>query len=336
MGRVIDIDLTNAHDEAERWFVRLLAHDCPETERRAFERWRGARPEHAAAYRNVEHLWQASAHAAKHPAVMEAARRALEETESRPANARRWLWPAAAVAASIALVAILLPAWWPSETTPEVRYQTAAGERQVLELADGSRVTLDTATTLIERYGEHARRMELEQGRAHFQVRSDAGRPFVVHAQGGTVTVLGTEFQLRVNDADTTVTLLEGRLAVAAEHAAGTSRPATTLNAGEQLAFTRDGQLGPVQPADLRTARGWTEGKLYVDDWPLRDLVDEMNRYTRVKLKLGDAQLEDIRISGVFNTDDQDTLLQILQQGWPIRAMRIASDEIMLYRRPEQ
>src|SRR3546814_2068180 len=52
--------------------------------------------------------------------------------------------------------------------------------------------------------------IEFRQGRAMFDVAHDASRPFVVDAGLGTVTALGTRFQVQRNEDRVSVTLLEG------------------------------------------------------------------------------------------------------------------------------
>jgi transmembrane sensor len=40
-----------------------------------------------------------------------------------------------------------------------------------------------------------------------------------------------------------------------------------------------------------------------------------MNRYSATKVAIGDPSLQNIHISGVFRTGDQQTFLAMLQQG---------------------
>ena len=72
--------------EARRWFARLLAPDCASAERVAFERWRGADPDHAAAYDRVERLMGRVAELRDDPAVGHATREAVR---ARPTS-RSW------------------------------------------------------------------------------------------------------------------------------------------------------------------------------------------------------------------------------------------------------
>jgi transmembrane sensor len=320
-----------AHDEAERWFVRLLEPDCPADERAMFERWRAADPAHAAAYRDVEQLWKQSKDALKDPTVMAAARRALlHEPEAR--TPRRWLIPAFAVGMAALVALVVLPRWLMSPADPAgIAYTTAAGQQQTVKLSDGSSILLDTDSKVVVRYSERTRRVDLLHGQAQFTVQGNHAWPFVVHAGAGTVTAVGTQFQVRLDDQATDVALLKGKLAIAAESPEGALQDAS-LVAGQALSYDESGHITPVHAIDLQQAQGWTQGKLFVHDWRLPALIAEMNRYSNTKLQIDDPSLQDIHISGIFRTNDQQTLLLLLQQGWPIQAKRISATQIELIR----
>lgn len=316
-------------EEAARWFARLLDPDCDSSERAMFERWRTSDTSNAVAYRSMEQLWTQGAEVAERPELVAAAREALRQPK-RSAPVRR-LVPALALAAGVALVIALALVYWPSvQSVPPVRYATATGQQQTVRLADGSTLFLDTDTAVAVSIGKTSRRVVLERGRAQFEVHHDAARPFVVDAAGGTITDVGTTFQVGIEADDVDVVLLKGKVSVATQAAGGTRT--VSLTAGEQLQYDARGAIGPVQPADTAAAEGWTHGKLFVHDWSLPRLLEEMNRYDKVKLQIADPSLRAVRVSGVFKTGDQQTLLQILHEGWSIRAEKISSTRIALSR----
>lgn len=318
-----------SQDEAEQWFARLLDANCPPEERAAFERWRNADPNHAAAYRELELIWKRSEAAVKDPAIAAAAQRALR---GDPAAPRRWLFPALAAGLALLVAVVALPRWLATPADPVgSAYATTAGQQRTVQLADGSSVLLDTDTEMVIRYSSRARRVDLLHGQAQFAVQGNHAWPFVVHAGNGTVTAVGTEFQVRVNEGATDVALLKGKLAIATQSPDGAPQSASLIG-GQSLSFDQTGRITPVQPIDLQQAQGWTQGKLFVHDWRLPQLLAEMNRYNNAQIGIGDSSLQNIRISGVFRTNDQQTFLQMLQQGWAIRARRVSDKQIVLSR----
>jgi transmembrane sensor len=316
--------------EARRWFARLLAPDCASAERVAFERWRGADPDHAAAYDRVEWLMGRVAELRDDPAIDHAARNAVR---ARPA---RRSWPRVAgfaLAAGIVLAVVGIVILRAShQMPPAVRYATAVGEQRSIQLADGSTIRLDTDTQIDVRYTSDERQVDLLHGRAQYTVAHDTARPFVVATLGGTVTAVGTEFQTGIRDGTVVVTLLRGKVIVA-DDASANPPHRTVLVPGEQLVYNASGTLWNKTSADVEAASDWTQGKLVFKGEPLRDLVREVNRYSSAKLRIADPSITNLRISGTFKADDQESLLLALQGIWSIHATPQPDGEILLTRK---
>lgn len=315
--------------QAERWYQRMHAADCTAAERAEFERWRAEHPRHAAAYAQTEHLYHRAAELRLDPrwrAVGQATRRRAARS-ARVRRAVRWSVPMAAVL--VLAVGLGWRLWDPA--APEQRYATAIGERRTLDLDDGSRVVLDTDSALAVRFSRKRRSLALERGQAQFSVARQPQRPFVVQAGEGRVRAVGTQFQVRKRDEGVRVTLMEGVVTVnAPDAAAGDADRAVTLAAGEQVSF---GGGGPWQrgAADMAAAEGWVRGEQIFDGRPLREVVEEMNRYSRVKLRLADPSLGELPVSGAFYDNDQESMIRALELGWSLRAERTSPTTVVLH-----
>ena len=77
-------------------------------------------------------------------------------------------------------------------------------------LPDGSTVELNSSAEIVLDFTPTMRGVRLVRGEALFMVRKDAGRPFVVTANGVTVRAVGTAFAVRHGDARIAV-LVNGR-----------------------------------------------------------------------------------------------------------------------------
>lgn len=322
---------TRVREEAERWLVRLLDVDKQESAWQTFERWRQENPAHAAAYRDAERLWALGREAAQHPDLQQAAARMLFPARmSEPRRFRFRLVPALAMAAMVAVVLGLGALEWRATMTvpvPGTRYTTRIGQQQTIALPDGSSLLLDTDSAVVVRYGRDLRQVKLERGRVEFSVIHAADEPFIVHAGGGTVTDIGTKFQVSIGAHDNVnVVLLQGSVAVAAadSHA--------TLTRGEAVRFDRSGIVGVMHKTDLADALDWTRGEVVAKNWPLPKLLAQMNRYSTVKVRIADPSLDTERVTGAFHVGDQQTLVKILESGWPIRAERTSGGTVILRR----
>jgi transmembrane sensor len=249
-------------DEASEWFVEFRVGDVDAAVRERFDEWVRRSPEHIRAYIEIARTYVAmpNPHGTK-PLDVEALiayahsgenivpfdqvgsapphePHALTEPNNREQQARRvtharpvrrsWL----AIAASALIVALAGAAWWQAERFPI--YTTDIGERRSITLTDGSTVDLNARSKLRVEFSNNERRVELLDGQALFQVAKDKNRPFIVASGEATVRAVGTQFDVYRKPNGTTVTVLEGRVAVYStvyvESAAPTPASAPTPN----------------------------------------------------------------------------------------------------------
>lgn len=211
-------------------------------------------------------------------------------------------------------------------------YETETGERRVVALPDGSRVSLDSNSQVRVRYSETGRSLELDHGRARFDVAHDMRRPFTVRAGDETVVAVGTSFDVERLGPKVVVTLIQGRIVV--KHAGHDEphRPApVAMTAGEELVVA-DGVRPSVTPANLQVATAWEAGRLVFRDETLAEAVERVNRYTDQPLTV-DPSVAQIRISGSFNAGDVGSFVSAVTGYFPVVATTTANNGILLQRR---
>lgn len=238
--------------EAARWW--LDGHDGDRDEN-AFEQWCRADPRHAAQYLHLQQLWQAGA-------TMPSLQRQLQRRQ------RRRLGEAGL--AVLLLCALGLYSRHASPPAAQV-LRTASGEIRDEALPDGSHVLLSPGSEVHVRIDAQRRQLQLDRGQAWFQVTADAQRPFQVHTPHGTVTALGTAFDLAVKDDSSVVTVTEHRVSVESGSA---TRQASE---GQQMRF--DGQASTtLLPADA-AAMVWRERRLHWVSAPLIEVTQGLDRW---------------------------------------------------------
>jgi transmembrane sensor len=312
--------------EAAAWFARLRADDVSEREREQFQHWLVDDSRHRTAYERLETLWSnLGAHAGR-PEIREALResdrsqRRSPETQ-RPGRRHATAW----LAAAASLIVVLAGGWFAWRTQqPEVRsYATGVGEQRTLVLEDGSHVTMDTDTRLSTSFSAKSRRLVLEKGRAFFHVAKDAGRPFLVTAQGGVVRAVGTQFDVYEHDDVVEVTLVEGRVEVIPEAGGqGFHASPTTMNAGQRLLMGKAYAMPMVESANTGTEVAWLSGKLVFNDTPLPAAVAQFNRYSASRIVIGDAAVAQLHVSGVFRNDDSQAFVDALRGSYGLSVSR--------------
>lgn len=304
---------SKAMAEAERWFARLRTRSCTAAERAAFERWRGEAA-HAAAYARTERLWEEIGRLAGDPELDALSVQALCATDPRRRRPR-WRMPlamAAAVAACALALGFALGVF--ERMSPPVVYATGPGERETVRLEDGSQLLLNIDTAVAVRMTRRGRSIVLARGEAVFGVAHDPERPFRVEAGDGTVTALGTRFQVRRDPARVTVTLLEGRVALERPD----SGERRQLVPGDQAVYG-DGAPVALRMVDTEVSSSWTRGRLLFRATPLAEVVAEVNRYAATPLRLADPALGALPVSGTFPMGDSESVALALRALLPVR-----------------
>lgn len=282
--------------EASAWLARLQGPLRDTTVENAFKAWLAESPAHARAYARVADIWEIIPGGAR-------LNQNAGTSRSRMHHARRRVLR---LAASACILATLTVASWVWIRPNASVYQTEKGEVEVIELHDGTWVTLDTDTRLIVAYGKHERRVHLEHGGAIFQDAADPQRPFVVDASGHRVQALGTIFQVRINPESLAVTLIKGKVAVSGHLPKGAHGPfdaSTILSPGERLTLWSRGRTTLDYPS-IEALTAWRRGELVFNNVTFVHAVDEINRYGGTPVHLGDSALANKRVSGVFTTHD--------------------------------
>jgi transmembrane sensor len=319
--------------EAARWRVRLAETGADSS--LEFEAWLANRGNRQA-WERVSRTWscfdgQAPELTAARQAALADARRARR----RPGSiASRLVRPLSVLAAAALVLAVLGAGgyWWMNHPDD---YRTTVGERRVITLADGSKLSLDASSEVTVRYATHERSLHLLRGQARFDVAHDRSRPFTVVAGNQKVIATGTAFNIEMAGPRILVTLIEGHVVVLDE--SGTAQDALTpawphrieLKAGQQLSA---GPAVPpeVFPANIQRVTAWTNGQLMFDDEPLSYVVDRLNRYSGTHIVIDDPRVGAMKISGVFNAGDAAGFVEIVSHYLPVKAITIDTHTIAL------
>lgn len=302
------------------WFVRLQG-DAALEDWTAFQAWLEADPVHAAAYDQVEALWvdlddappiEAAEPPPSHNVV------AFPRRPRRPT--RRLVWAGVATAAAAAVVVAVLP----QLTRPAYTdYETRRGETREVALADGSKLTLGSGTSLRVRLGRAQRDVTLADGEATFDVAHLESRPFVVAVADRQVRVLGTEFNILSHDDRLAVTVRRGVVSVS-----GGGDGAVRLTKGQQLVHTQGAATSRVRTTDPDAVFAWKSGKLVYRETPLPDVVADLNRYAAVPIRV-DPSAASVKVSGVLLIDKEAAMVRRLELFAPIVGQRSAGEIVL-------
>jgi transmembrane sensor len=294
-------------EAAIAWQLSLDGGQRSPAEQVEFEHWYAASDEHARAWGQLGMLDQ------RFSAASGPARQALVHSRDILRRRLRGLGGVAAVLLAVGLALSLghqrLPFdYWLAEQ------RTATGERRLLQLADGTRINLDTHSAIDIRYDAKRRLIVLREG----EILVETGhahadpRPLYVETRDGRAQALGTRFLVRREAEGTRLGVLKS--AVVAQPQGSSERQ--TLHEGEQLLMSRDGleAIAALPPG----ADSWTRGMLVVDDARLDQLIAELGRYRPGRLAVS-PEVAGLRITGSFPLYDSDLALSALLPTLPVQ-----------------
>lgn len=156
---------------------------------------------------------------------------------------------------------------------------TPRGGQFQIELPDGTKVWLNAASSLkFPAFFSSAERIVELKGEAYFEVAKSRKRPFKVMADGSSVEVLGTHFNVMAyeDESSTNTTLLEGSVRIVK---------------GDQNRMLVPGQEAKVSGeisvsnVDAKQAIAWKEGYFLFDNESIESIMRKISRWYNVDIE---------------------------------------------------
>lgn len=306
---------------AADWWVRLREPDAEGRHVEAWLTWIHEDERHLAAFERINEL------AERLGQLDQVSRQSLIKAFAGAAAKGGHHRAAWAVAASI-LVAVLAGggyvAWM--HATPEIAtqvYQSGIAQNRDIVLSDGTKVALGAASTLTVRYAKDERDVALNHGEAYFEVVHDSRRPFAVDAGDVSVRDIGTAFDVRRTDQRVTVSVTQGRVAIAENRA--NQQDTLEAGAGERVSYDPQSAGMSVSSIAPEQVASWRHDRLEFIDEPLDVVVANLNRYSEKPLHIADADLDKLVYTGSIRMDAIDSWVTALPDVFPLRVSKQAN-----------
>lgn len=278
------------------WLLQCHATPDDVALQQAHARWLAADERHLKAWRKAEQVWRLSADLALPEAPVA---QPLQRTPARRRSLSRRAMAAAALAACVLLLV---------GRAPSADHSSPAGEHRQVRLSDGSHIELGSDSAIRVAFEPGVRAVTLLKGQAFFEVSPDAARPFTVQAEGVTVTVTGTAFEVELGRSAVAVAVQSGSVKVR-DGRGELAMPA--LGAGDSLRVGLDHSAphrARVLPGQIAAWRQW---QLLVNDRPLAEVIEALRAYYPGVLLLRDRALGERRITASLNLRSPGSALQL-------------------------
>ncbi|MHC8319127.1 FecR family protein [Pseudomonas sp. GB2N2] len=280
-------DPASAMDQALDWLIVMGSPSDEQT--RQFHAWLNAAPMHAEAFAKAQAIWDG-------PQVVKCAQELAALPPKVPLFSRlRPHWK------PLATAAVLILGLFSFSNLPirlQADHLTVVGERQRLQLEDGSKVLLNTNSAFSSTINDQKRVARLYQGEAFFDVPANRGQPLEVDAGPVKASVHDTAFAVRYLDGVAQIQVQRGDVDLRATRTDARIR----LSAGESI---RIGPNGFDRPArlDAATDLAWVQGRLVFEDCPLSQVLAELRRYYPGWIINTNEQLADVAVTGNYRLD---------------------------------
>lgn len=280
-------DAASAMDQALDWLIVMGSPS--EEQARQFNEWLDAAPLHAEAFAKAQAIWDGPqvVHCAQNLATLPPKVTVLSRL--RP----HWK--------PLATAAVLILGLFSFSSLPmrlQADHLTVIGERQRLQLEDGSKVLLNTNSAFSSTINDQRRVARLYQGEAFFDVPARLGQPLEIDAGPVKASVHDTAFAVRYLDGVIQVRVQRGDVDLRATRDDARIR----LSAGESI---RIGPNGFERPAklDAATDLAWVQGRLVFENCPLSQVLAELRRYYPGWIINTNEQLADVAVTGNYRLD---------------------------------
>lgn len=294
-----DVLSDSAMDQALNWLIELDVND--DAQQLRFQAWLAADPAHRLAFEKVRAVWHSQPVA--HTAAALEAKPAVARSGGRRMRPH-WLPLATAAVLILGVIGFSnLPLRF------EADHLTVAGERQRLQLEDGSKVLLNTNSALSSDVTDKQRVARLLQGEAYFEVPVTQGLPLEV--QAGPVRMRGSSSAFAVRYLDGVAQIQVERGAVNVQATQGNSQ--MSLTAGDSIRVGPEG-FSPRTRLDPTKDLAWVQGRLIFDNCPLSEVLAELRRYYPGWIVNTSARLDKVAVTGNYRLDNPIDVVRSLAQ----------------------
>ncbi len=275
-----------AMDQALDWLITL---QCPQPGQQAeFERWLASDPAHAQAFTKAQAAWGgAPVHSA-----------AVALAAPRKPSAWRRVKPHWKPLATAAVLLVGLVSFSNLPLRLQADHLTVVGERQRLQLDDGSKVLLNTNSAFSSSIKDHQRIARLYQGEAFFEVLPTPGLPMQIDAGPVRASVHDTDFAVRYLNGEAQVQVQRGNVDLSNTFDDARVR----LSAGQSIRIGPKG-FGPPSTLDANKELAWVQGRLVFENCPMGEVLAELRRYYPGWIVNNNDQIASVAVTGNYRLD---------------------------------
>lgn len=323
----------NENDMNDELLVRYLLGEATFAERNAVEHWIHTSPANTRYFTHFQLIWETSKQMVVPPTVDadQAWLRFQQRTEQssiKPTVVRRmntsfnWMRAAAIAVLCICIAAL---SYFLSDRSANTTITVAAYSNPTKDtLPDGSFVTLNKNSSIsyTPRFKGSKRMVDLK-GEAFFSVTPDKEKPFIIHVNDITVTVVGTSFNIKSIGGKTQVVVETGIVQVTKNNTTIELRPNEKL-----VTNTADSLLGKETLTD-KLHQYYRSKEFVCDNTPLWKLAEVLNEAYNSNIIIERKELRNLPLTSTFYNESLEKILSVIAETFEITVEK-KGDQIIL------
>ncbi|WP_397454020.1 FecR family protein [Pseudomonas sp. NA-150] len=272
-------------DQAMDWLIDL---ECANAEQRAaFDAWLAADPANREAFARAQAIWNSD------PLIQVAAALPVR----KPSLGQR-LGPHCKPLAIAAVLLLSLTSFSNLPLRLQADHLTVVGERQRLQLDDGSNVLLNTNSAFSSEINDRHRVARLYQGEAFFDIATNHKQPLEIDAGPVRMNADNSAFAVRYLDGVAQILVQRGNLDLQAVP----DSSHINLSAGDSIRVGPQG-FGQREKLNANKDLAWVQGRLVFENSPLGDVLSELRRYYPGWIVTTNRHLETVAVTGNYRLD---------------------------------
>lgn len=304
--------------------AKYLSGNANDEEKRQVEEWRIENPEEFLSYSEA---WSASGlqayelASARENVMRRIANQQRFEQQTYRQTGFRWAWIAAAVVLVAGASWFFVTGIGSGDAGQAVDagwmvVKTGAEETKEIELADGSVVSLNEASSLSYPAAFSDRRSVKLSGTAFFEIKPDKDHPFTVETPEAVVTVLGTSFQVKTAQNYSEVIVETGLVSIAKKPQQNKAEKSVKINLAP-------GEMGVVRSSGGGVAKtknkdqnylAWKTRRMVFSKTPMKDVAATLSSVYKVEVKLENKEIGDCRLTATFDKKEVKEIVEVISQ----------------------
>lgn len=236
-----------------------------------------------------------------------------------------------AVAASVSVLIMLFYFQQKPEviTVKNLTAHAHNGQKSIITLGDGTRVYLNSGSTLTypEVFEASIRNVVLT-GEAFFEVMRDEKRPFIVRTGSIDTKVLGTSFNVSAYaDEPVSIAVATGKVQVKETN----QKDSVLLTPNYQATFNNEKLNWETNTVDINKVVAWKNQTLNFDGVSLAEVAKELERWYNVSITFENDNIKKCIIHGQYKDQSLQSVLKSIQYMYQIDFKFKSQSKVELY-----